>query len=421
MHKVLKTIDYLFLYSLFAIWALLLFNVRLAFAGYSFYLETMAWKIDIIHGISSHPKVSILVPAHNEDKVIEHSILAMLKLDYPREKLEIIVINDNSKDKTGEILQGLKSRYPDRKIKIVTTDDRTGGRGKANALNIGLKHAHGEYIVVYDADNTPEVMSLRYLVAEIMSSDQYGAVIGKFRTRNKEASLLTRFINIETLSFQWMVQGGRWKLYRLCLLPGTNFIMRKKLLEEIGGWDTRAIAEDTELSIRIYLKGYQIAFMPKAVSWEQEPETLRVWLRQRTRWVKGNIYVLNKYLFSSLKGFGPIILDLGYRFVESFLFLSAVIISDIIFVLGLVGIDKISLPGNFLIIWLLAYILFVLEINISLALEKGELNLDNFLVVMLMYFTYCQCWLVVCVSGIYSYIKDAVLRREHVWYKTERF
>jgi len=55
------------------------------FAGYSFYLETMAWKIDIIHGISSHPKVSILVPAHNEDKVIEHSILAMLKLDYPRE------------------------------------------------------------------------------------------------------------------------------------------------------------------------------------------------------------------------------------------------------------------------------------------------------------------------------------------------
>ena len=93
--------------------------------------------------------------------------------------------------------------------------------------------------------------------------------------------------------------------------------------------------------------------------------------------------MLNKYLFSSLKGFGPIILDLGYRFVESFLFLSAVIISDIIFVLGLVGIDKISLPGNFLIIWLLAYILFVLEINISLALEKGELNLDNFLVVML--------------------------------------
>jgi len=418
---VLTTIDYLFLYSLFAIWALLLFNVRLSFAGYSFYLETMAKKIDIIRGISSYPKVSILVPAHNEEKVIERSILAMLKLDYPREKLEIIIINDNSTDRTGEILSRLQSKYPDRNIKIVTTNANNGGKGKANALNIGLSHAKGEYIVIYDADNTPEVMSLRYLVYEITSSDNYGAVIGKFRTRNKNASLLTRFINIETLSFQWMIQGGRWKLYRLCLLPGTNFIVRKKLLQEIGGWDTKAIAEDTELSIRIYLKGYQIAFMPKAVSWEQEPETLRVWLKQRTRWVKGNIYVLNKYLFSSLKGFGPIIVDLIYRLAESFLFLSAVIISDIIFVLGLLDIAKVSLPGNFIVIWLLAYILFILEMNINLAMEKGELNPDNFFIIMLMYFTYCQCWLVVCATGIYSYIRDAVLKRDHAWYKTERF
>ena len=161
--------------------------------------------------------------------------------------------------------------------------------------------------------------------------------------------------------------------------------------------------------------------MPKAVSWEQEPETLSVWLKQRTRWVKGNIYVLNKFLPSSLHGSGPIMLDLVYRFVESFLFLSAIILSDVIFVLGILDIDKISLPGNFIIIWLLAYILFILEISINLTMEKGEFNFHNTLLVMLMYFTYCQCWIVVCVRGIYSYIRDAVLKREHVWYKTERF
>ncbi|NMA54798.1 MAG: glycosyltransferase family 2 protein, partial [Firmicutes bacterium] len=331
----LNFVDYLFLYSLFAIWALLLFNVRLAFAGYSFQAEVMKKKVGWTRSSSEYPLVSILVPAHNEEKVIERSILAMLKLSYPPDKIEIIVVNDNSSDKTGEILQRLKAQHPQRRIKMITTDAETGGRGKANALNIGLKQVEGEYIAVYDADNTPEPVSLRYLVAEIMSNKRYGAVIGKFRTRNKKANLLTRFINIETLSFQWMVQGGKWKLYRLCLLPGTNFIIRKSLLNEIGGWDNKAIAEDTELSIRIYLHGYQIAFMPHAVSWEQEPETLRVWLRQRTRWVKGNIYVLNKYLFTSLKNFKPILIDLGYRFVESFLFLSAVIVSDIIFIAGL--------------------------------------------------------------------------------------
>ncbi len=417
----LKTVDYIFIYSLFSIWILLLFNARLSFAGYSFYLEMEQKKIDIIKGIPRYPTVSILVPAHNEEKVIERSILAMLKLDYPREKLQIIVINDNSTDKTGKILQNLKSQYPSRNIKIITTDAKTGGKGKANALNIGIRHAQGEYIVVYDADNTPEIMSLRYLVHEVMSSEKYGAAIGKFRTRNKGTNLLTRFINIETLSFQWMIQGGRWKLFKLCLLPGTNFIANKKLIEDIGGWDPKAIAEDTELSIRIYLKGYRIAFVPKAVSWEQEPETLGVWLKQRTRWVKGNIYVLNKYLFTSVKNLGPIIVDLFYRFLESFLFLSAVIMSDIVFFLGIFDIQKVSLPGNFIIIWFLAYILFVLEISINLTMEKGEYNLNNLLIVMLMYFTYCQLWIVVCIRGIYSYIKDAALKKEHTWYKTERF
>lgn len=417
----LKTVDYFFMYSLFAIWILLLFNAWLSFAGYSFFQETEEKNIDVIRGITNYPTISILVPAHNEERVIERSIMAMLRMDYPKDKRELIVINDNSKDNTGAILENIKSRYPLENLKIITTDSITGGRGKANVLNIGTQHANGDYIVVYDADNTPEVMSLRYLVYEITNSKEYGAVIGKFRTRNKDTNLLTRFINIETLSFQWMIQGGRWKRFGLCLLPGTNFIIRKDLLEQIGGWDSKAIAEDTELSIRIYMNGSKIAFMPKAVSWEQEPETLRVWFKQRTRWVKGNIYVLNKYLFPLPKCSGPILIDLYYRLLESFLFFFAVISSDIIFILGLLNISKISLPGNFIIIWMLAYILFILEISINLTMEKGEYNLSNFLLVVMMYLTYCQCWIAVCLSGIYSYIKDLIFKREHTWYKTERF
>ena len=122
-------------------------------------------------------------------------------------------------------------------------------------------------IAIYDADNTPEPNALRYLVGELIASEEYGAVIGKFRTRNRNASLLTRFINIETLAFQWMAQAGRFQLFKLCTIPGTNFIVRRSIIEAIGGWDDKALAEDTEISFRIYMMGYKIKFQPKAVTW----------------------------------------------------------------------------------------------------------------------------------------------------------
>ena len=72
--------------------------------------------------------------------------------------------------------------------------------------------------------------------------------------------------------------------------------MRRSIIEEIGGWDSKAIAEDTEISFRIYKLGYKIKLVPQSITWEQEPETVKVWIKQRTRWAKGNIYVLMKYI-----------------------------------------------------------------------------------------------------------------------------
>ncbi len=108
---------------------------------------------------------------------------------------------------------------------------------------------------------------MRLLVAELLQSDRLAAVIGKFRTRNKEATVLTRFINIETLSFQWMAQAGRQRLFKLCTIPGTNYVIRREILEKIGGWNVKALAEDTEISFRVYQMGYRIKFQPRAVTW----------------------------------------------------------------------------------------------------------------------------------------------------------
>lgn len=418
----MNIMDYLFLYCLVSTWWLLLLNIILTISGYMYHKEVNAKGTDIIKDMTYFPTVSVLIPAHNEEKVIGRTLTAILALDYPEDKIEIIVINDNSKDNTGKVLDDVKSKYPHRDVKVITTDSITGGKGKSNALNLGFNLSKGELIVVYDADNTPESMSLRYLVQTAISSDEYGAVIGKFRTRNKNKNLLTKFINIETLSFQWISQAGRWRLFKICTIPGTNFVIKRDMVLKLGGWDTKAVAEDSEISFRIYNMGYKIAFMPLAVTWEQEPETVRVWIKQRTRWANGNIYVLLKYfknIFS--KKTVSVLFDLYYFFSIYILFLSSVLISDIIFILGLFTDMKITLSGNFFVIWLLSYILFILEVGITLTLEKGEGHLKNLLVVALMYFSYCQLWVVVAIRGINLYIRNSILNRETKWDKTERF
>ncbi|ULO10172.1 glycosyltransferase family 2 protein [Paenibacillus sp. 19GGS1-52] len=412
--------DVLMVIAVICIWSLLLVNVTLIIAGYLYYIKSENEEMPEIKG--ELPFVTIMVPAHNEGIVISKTVESLLALDYPHDRYEIIVINDNSTDNSALLLGNIQSRYKNRNLLIISTDAITGGKGKSNALNIGFARSKGELIAIYDADNTPEKMALRYLVAEIMNDSSLGAVIGKFRTRNRDASLLTRFINIETLSFQWMAQAGRWKLFKLCTIPGTNFIMRRSIVESIGGWDVKAIAEDTEISFRIYMMGYRIKFQPKSVTWEQEPQTLKVWFKQRTRWAKGNIYVIVKnipLLFD--KSASRIRFDILYYLSIYFLLLLSLITSDTLLVLHALGYVHTTIAGLSGFLWLLAIILFVVGTFITLTTEKGEMSLSNVWIILLMYVSYCQLWMLVAAYGLYNYIKDLIFKREAKWYKTERY
>lgn len=412
--------DILMMIAVVSIWSLLLVNVVLIIAGYLYYIENEKREVPPLP--EDAPFVTIMVPAHNEGKVITQTVESLLRLDYPHDRYEIIVINDNSSDNSSELLAKLQDKNPTRNLIIINTDNVTGGKGKSNALNIGFKQSKGEYIAIYDADNTPEKTALRYLVSEITHDPSLGAVIGKFRTRNRNASLLTRFINIETLSFQWMAQAGRWKLFKLCTIPGTNFIMRREIIERIGGWDVKAIAEDTEISFRIYMMGYRIKFQPKSVTWEQEPQTLKVWFKQRTRWAKGNIYVIVKnipLLFD--RSAKRIHFDLLYFLSIYFLLLTSLIMSDVLLILHALGYVHTTIAGLSSFLWLLAVILFVTGTFVTLITEKGEMRLSNLWIIMLMYVSYCQLWMVVAAYGLYNYIKDSIFKREVKWYKTERY
>ncbi len=104
-----------------------------------------------------------------------------------------------------------------------------------------------------------------------------------------------------------------------------------------------------------------------------------------------------------------------------FLFLSSVIISDILFIVGIFSNINLHVTGNFNVLWILAYVLFVLEVSLTLTLEKGESNRKNLILVPIMYFTYCQMWMIVALKGIIQYMQDKLFKKEVKWYKTERF
>lgn len=415
----LTAVDWLFITSMLSIWLLLLFHVVLTYAGYRRFDKTLGADDKHFLPITDFPMVSILIPAHNEEMVVGRTIDAMARLDYPRDRLEIIVINDSSTDKTGEILAKKQLLYPN--LKVVTITPPLGAKGKSNALNHGLKESVGDYIVVYDADNTPERVAVRRLVEAILQDEKLGAVVGKFRTRNRDTNLLTRFINIETLNFQWIIQAGRCSLFGLTTITGTNFIVRRDLLEKIGGWNVKALTEDTELTVRIYEYGYSITWLPDAVTWEQEPEKINVWIRQRTRWARGNMWVISYYLRNllSLKN-KRISSDIVYFFFTYAVFFFSVIVSDTIFLLSITGYTHITLFGPFQLIWVLAYALFIFETFISVSFERGEGTLSNLFIISIMYFTYCQMWLFIVLLSGWLTLKDKITGKGFYWYKTER-
>ena len=413
MHPAL---DLLFLISVLVIWGMIVYQLVLTLAGYR-YRHRVQQEHETLLGKNHDPApISIMIPARNEEVVIGKTIRTILALDYPPDRLELVIINDGSSDRTAEIISAHAQSDP--RIRLVNLPAGESGHGKAYALNEGLKHCTHELIAIYDADNTPEPKALLHLALHLQADTKLAAVIGKFRCVNRQRTWLTRFVNIETIAFQWILQAGRYHLSNVAILPGTNYIIKKAVIEQVGGWDDRAITEDSELSMRIYQAGWQIKFMPLSVTWEQEPETLRVWTRQRTRWVRGNNYVLRKFTGPMLKTRSRfLVTEFIYLFALYYLFLLATVVSLLLFLAGAAGLVILNVPGPYTAVWVSAFALFTLEIFIVLSYE-GEDSAANILLTVAMYFTYCQLWLYIVFKAL---ILDARRHRVGVWDKTERF
>ncbi|MFH0989508.1 MAG: glycosyltransferase [bacterium] len=409
-------LSFLFLIAVILIWFMIGYQFVLTLFGYINFIRSLREKNEIDQMSFQFPLCTILIPAHNEEKVIAKTIESMLKLKYPKEQLQIVVINDGSTDATKEI--SARCAREDSRVELYDIPLGEGGKGKSRTLNLGLSAARGDIIAIYDADNTPHEDSLRYLVSQLLLHKELGAVLGKFRTVNKNRNWLTKFINIETLSFQSMLQAGRWQMHNIATLPGTNYVVWSWLIRKLEGWDEEALTEDSELSIRMYEEGYKIKFIPYAITYEQEPEEWKVWIKQRVRWVRGNNYVLLKFLkhipkFKNRR----LAFDILYTLALYYIFFAAIVVSDLLFLIGLFNLVSISLPGPYTFVWLIAFILFILEIILAISFDEED-SFKQIWFIVLMYFSYCQLWIYIVVKAVYA---EWIKKEKRTWTKTIRF
>lgn len=235
--------------------------------------------------IEGTPLASVIIAAYDEEKVIGNTIESLLKSTYPN--IEIIVVDDGSKDRTSEVVTGLAKR--DGRVRLL---NKTNG-GKATAVNLGIEQAAGEYIVTLDADTVFEPGTIGLLLRHF-TDPSIGAVSGNVKVGNVTNLLtvwqFTEYIigfNLERRAFE--------VLNCITVVPGAVGAWRKEAIIKAGGYSSDTLAEDTDLTLNIREMGYKISYESKALAWTESPADIKSLLKQRFRWTFGTLQCLWKH------------------------------------------------------------------------------------------------------------------------------
>jgi cellulose synthase/poly-beta-1,6-N-acetylglucosamine synthase-like glycosyltransferase/peptidoglycan/xylan/chitin deacetylase (PgdA/CDA1 family) len=229
--------------------------------------------------------VSVLIPAYNEEVVIAATVSRILKSDYPG--LEVIVIDDGSRDRTAQVLREAFGGDP--RVSVVTI----ANSGKATALNTGLARAKGEIVVALDADTLFDTDTISKL-ARWFADPKVGAVAGNAKVGNR-INTITRWQALEYIVAQNLERRALAALGTLTVVPGAVGAWRRSVLQTLGGYPADTLAEDQDLTIAVQRAGYRVLFDASAVARTEAPATFRGLARQRFRWAYGTLQCLWKY------------------------------------------------------------------------------------------------------------------------------
>lgn len=243
------------------------------------------------------PDIVVFVPCHNEEQVIAGSLDAIIAADYPHDRLTVVPINDRSTDATGEILDRYAQSHP----RVVVPFHRDGGRpGKAAALSDASQHFGGEVHLIFDADYVPGPKLLKQLVAPFFDPE-VGAVMGRVVPHNVGSALITRLLDLERAGGYQVDQQARMNLGLVPQYGGTVGGVRRDALLAVGGWRVDTLAEDTDITFRLILSGWQVVYQNRSECYEEVPETWHTRIRQIRRWAEGHNQSLGRYLWPLLR------------------------------------------------------------------------------------------------------------------------
>jgi cellulose synthase/poly-beta-1,6-N-acetylglucosamine synthase-like glycosyltransferase len=244
------------------------------------------------------PPVTVLVAAHNEEKVVANILSTLMTVKYPEDKLLIIPVNDRSTDRTGEIVDEFVTKFPGR----IQPFHRTEGKGgKAAALKDAMELVKTEVILIFDADYIPGAGLIKQLVAPFFDPE-VGGVMGRVVPLNCGSNLLTRMLDLERSGGYQVDQQARMNLRLVPQHGGTVAGVRLSALREIGGWNDNTLTEDTDLTYRLLLYGWKTAYQNRSECYEEVPETWPVRIKQIMRWAKGHNQAMVTYSLRLLLG-----------------------------------------------------------------------------------------------------------------------
>jgi len=240
------------------------------------------------------PRVTVQIPSYNEMYVIERVIGGACALDYPRDRLEIQVLDDST-DETRRIAAAAVSRWRERgmDIRYIHRSERTGY--KAGALENGLRTARGEFIAVFDADFVPRPDFLHQVIHHFTDPD-VGMVQARWEHLNRSYSLLTRAQAIFLDGHFMMESFVRFASGRFFNFNGTAGVLRRATIEDAGGWEHDTLTEDLDLSYRAQLKGWKFVFLPDVTAPAELPVEFNAFKAQQCRWAKGAMQTCKKVL-----------------------------------------------------------------------------------------------------------------------------
>ena len=342
----------------------------------------------VIYDEKYKPMVTVVIAAYNEEKVICKTVDSILSSDYT--KLEIIIVNDGSKDNTGEVVAEAYKNNP--KIKLINKQNS----GKASSVNVGCKEAKGKIIVSLDADTIMAKDAIKLLIRHFVNKD-IAAVSGNVKVGNV-SNLLTLWQQVEYITGFNLERRAFSELNCITVVPGAIGAWRKSYVKEAGYFKEDTLAEDADITLNLLRKGYKIAYEEYAYAYTESPGDLKSLLKQRYRWAYGTLQCLWKHKDAL---FNPDHKSLGFvalpnMWIFQYLFQSLSPLADIYFVVGLFGKDTTKIFIFYLAFLLLDYFAAI----IAFRLEKE--NLKPLIWLFLQRLVYRQFMTYVVVKSIFS-------------------